>query len=426
MKTYAVDASTFAVAADWLVATNKEELARAIVDRVLDAPKESLATDAQFAEAHGASRASATAWGYVNTAVLRDAGLAKKLFGGRADNPLAELIFGGVLSTLQQTPYVTVALEVGERQVRLSASAPYDRGWAGESREYYFGPQGKGVAPSPLLADDAVLCVRAYRNVSAMWLNAGDLLDEQASEELAQADSHLATLFSGKDFGEDILGAFLPEGQVVVVRQEFADGQPAPAIKLPAFALVAELRDPATMQPELRRTFQNLIGFFNVVGAMNGQPQLELGMEQTDAAQFVTASHLSDPDAKDPLRLKINYNFSPSIAFAGSRFVIASTKALAHRLATASASNPPPGDAARVVNTVAVLQFNALREILTDNREQLVAQNMLNEGHTKEEAEQEVGVLLELVDWFDQLTLSLDTTQGELRASLDLGIKATK
>ena len=34
-----------------------------------------------------------------------------------------------------------------------------------------------------------------------------------------------------------------------------------------------------------------------------------------------------------------------------------------------------------------MLQFDALREVLADNRGQLVAQNMLKEGHTKEEAE---------------------------------------
>jgi hypothetical protein len=251
------------------------------------------------------------------------------------------------------------------------------------------------------------------------------LLSEQANEELAKADSGLSTLFSGKDFGEDILGAFRPEVQIVVARQAFAEGQPAPAIKLPAFGWVAELKDPAMMQPELRRTFQNLIGFFNVVGAMNGQPQLELDVEKTGEAEFVTATHLADPNAKDPGALKINYNFSPSIAFAGNRFVLASTKALAHSLATASATKERPGDKAHIVNTDAVLHLDVLRHILADNRAQLVAQNMLAEGHTKDEAETAIDVLLKLVGWFDQLVLSLDTTPSELHATVNVSIKAS-
>ena len=104
---------------------------------------------------------------------------------------------------------------------------------------------------------------------------------------------------------------------------------------------------------------------------------------------------------------------------------MASTNALAHALATASATERPAGDADRVVNSDAVVRFDPLREILTDNRGQLVAQNMLKEGHTKEEAERDIGVLLELVGWFDHLGLSVDTTPSELRVSLDLVMKPT-
>jgi hypothetical protein len=425
IKAYAIEKSNFTVVQDWLVVTNNDELGKQIVDRLLDGPKESLAADVHFTKAHGAVSASTTVWVYVNAAAIRDAGLAKALFGGKAENPLIEFLGGGILSTLRQTPYITAGLELSDRQLRLFATAPHDHTWAGESREYYFGPEGKGVAPSRFSVDNTVVSLSGYRDVSAMWLRAGDLFNEQMNEELAKAESGLSTLFSGKDFGEDILGAFRPQGQIVVVRQLFAEGQPAPAIKLPAFALVAELKDPARMQPELRRTFQSLIGFLNVVGAMNGQPQLDLDMEKSDAMQLVTASYLADPNAKDPAGLKIYYNFSPSIAFAGKRFVVASTKGLAKALATANAADRPSPDAAQIVNTDAVLHFDGLREILADNRGQLVAQNILSQGHTKEEAEKAIGALLELVSWFDHLAFSLATTPSELRLSLDVGIKAT-
>jgi hypothetical protein len=83
IKAYAVDQAKFAVVADWLVMTNKDELGKQIIDRVLDQPTESLAGDAQFAKAHEPVNASTTAWGYVNTAALRDTGVAKKLLIAR-------------------------------------------------------------------------------------------------------------------------------------------------------------------------------------------------------------------------------------------------------------------------------------------------------------------------------------------------------
>jgi hypothetical protein len=327
IKTYKAGKATIATIAGWIVATNKEELGKKVVDNILDSPAESLATNEQFTKANPTEDASTTLWGYINTATVRDAGLAKKVFGGQAENPLAELIFGGILSTLQKTPFVTFGLTVSDQDIKLKATAPYDRAWAGEAREYFFGPDSKGTAPPLLAVDGAIACVSGYRNVSAMWRRAGDLFNEQTSEELTKADSSLTTLFAGKDFGEDILGAFQPEGQIVVMRQEFGKDQPTPAIKLPAFGVVAEMRDPTKMQPELRRIFQSLVGFLNVVGAMNGQPQLELDMEKGDGTQFVTAGYLPDSKSKDQQGLKINYNFSPSIGFVGGRFVLASTKA---------------------------------------------------------------------------------------------------
>ena len=95
---------------------------------------------------------------------------------------------------------------------------------------------------------------------------------------------------------------------------------------------------------------------------------------------------------KTSVGLKINYNFSPSIAFAGNRFVVASTKAVGaypgdgqrHR-------HGLPDDAARVVNTDVVLHFDALREILTDNRSNLSRRTCSTKGTRRTEAEQDIG-----------------------------------
>jgi hypothetical protein len=425
IKVYTVEKTRFAAVEDWLVIANNDKLGKQVIDHVRDKAERSLASDPQFAKAHRSVSASTIAWGYVNAAALRDAGVGKELLGGKAQNPLAELFFGGLLNALHHTPYVTLALEPGDRQVRLSISAPYDRAWAKDSREHYFGPEGKGAAPPQIYVDETIVSVSSYRDVAGMWRGAGDLFNEQMNEELAKADSGLTTLFGGKDFGEDILGAFRPETQLVVARQQFAKGQPIPDIQLPAFAIVAEMKDPDKMRPELRRTFQSLIGFANIVGAMNGQPQLDLDMEKSGDTQFVTSSYIPDPKAKDTKVVKINYNFSPSIAFAGKRFVVASTNALAHSLVAASATERPVADTDRVVNADVELRFDPLRDILQDNRGQLVAQNMLKEGHSKGEAERDVGILLELIGWFDHLGLAVDTTQSELRVALDLVMKRT-
>lgn len=426
LKAYSIADAKFAVLGRWLVFTNKNDLAKWIADSHLDKPAQTLSNSEQFTKARSTAPSNAVAWGWVNTTVIREAGVAKKLYEGRAENFVAELLFGGILSTLQKTPFLSAALTAENQQLTLTVSAPHDPSWAGELREYFFGPNGSGLAPPTLAVKDTIASVRAYRDISGMWRRAGDLFDEKHNEELAKADSTLSTFFGGKDFGEDILGSFAPEMHVIVARQQFAQGSPQPAIKLPCFSFVFDLKDAEKMQPELRRTFQSLIGFLNIIGAMNGQPQLELDMEKTDKFQLITSSYLADAKQKDPTGLKIHYNFSPSVAFAGKRIVIASTKELARELATAQPTESSGQTAGKSgnTNTDVSVKFDLIRSALADNRGQLVAQNMLQEGHSKEEAEKEIETALELVGWLNTAGIRLGTTDKEMQLSVSVSVNA--
>jgi len=413
---YQVGQAKLAAFGPWLLVTNNGDLGQKVLDNFLDQPEKSLETQEPFQQARHQTSRDGTAWGYVNVAHLRSSGAARQVFSGKTDNPLAELLVGGLLDNLRETPFVTAALKLGPREARLELTSPHQSEWVSEARHYYFGADSKGAAPPLLNVRDRMLAVSAYRNVSLMWLQAGELFEDKVVDQLAQADSNLATLFSGKDFGEEILGAVGPEVQIVVARQQFEEDAPRPAIKLPAFALTFRLKDPATMQPELRRTFQSLIGFLNVVGAMNAQPQLDLGFEKTDQAQLVTATYLPE---KDPPAggLKIHYNFSPSVAFVGDRFVVSSSQALARELAALLVADQPP---ALSSNAAARADVAPLSQILHDNLGQLVAQNMLQEGHTKEEAEREIGDLLTLLDSVRDAALVVDAESDRLRVSLEL------
>lgn len=413
ISVYEVDKAKLAVFDRWLLITNKDELGEYVVDQHLDGKASTLAESSDFQNAKRPERAMA--WSYLNLNVLREAGLAKELYRERSDNLVAELIFGGVMDVLRETPHLTIALQLSAQAAELDVSVPSQPAWVSEAREHYFGADGKGAAPPLLELDDTILSMSLHRDLGQMWLRSGDLFDDNTNDELAQADSNLSNLFAGRDFGEDILGAMRPEFQFVVVRQSFADSEPIPQVKLPAFALAWRLKDPDRMRPELRRIFQSAIGFLNVVGAMNGQPQLDQDIEKKDDQQLVTAQYLTDGDAdpKDPL--PINFNFSPSVGFAGDRFILSSTKALAQQVMdfddTTSDSNGQSNSAIRVM-------VGPSRDALIDNRESLIAQNMLEDGNSREEAEAEITSLFDIMTLVEDL--SLDLSQPYERLSLKL------
>jgi hypothetical protein len=253
-----------------------------------------------------------------------------------------------------------------------------------------------------------------------MWLRAGDLFDEKINDGFAQADANLTTFFAGKDFGEDILGSLTPQVGFVASRQDFTDILPQPAIKLPSFALVMELREPEEMTRELRRTFQSMIGFFNVLGAMEGRPQLEMEMDKLDdGSELITTVYIPEEDDRESTSADIIFNFSPSVGFSGKRFVVASTGQLARELTAAAV----PERAATDSNTDVSLQGDILQQILNDNREQLIAQNMLGEGHSREEAEAAIGLLLEAVGYLKDASLQLVPTAESLRLGFSVRLE---
>ncbi|MDA1049682.1 MAG: hypothetical protein O3C40_04270 [Planctomycetota bacterium] len=413
---YQIDQAKIATWGRWLAVTNKPESGKAVLDALLDTPENTLATNAQFQDARSKAAGAATAWGYVNVEAIRKGGIAKDVFSGKTDNPVAELLVGGVLDTLQHTPYVTASLTLDQQHTRLEFASPHQQDWTTEAREYFFGPDGNGRAPAPIQVSNQLLALSTYRDLSTMWLRAGDLFKDNIVDQFAQAESVLSTLFSGKDFGEEILGEVHPEFQFVVARQTCEDGTPQPAIKLPAFAAVFRLKDPETVGPEFRRTYQSLIGFLNITGSMNGQPQLDLDIEKEDTFQLVSATYLVEKDAS-PGGLKINYNFSPAIAFAGEHFVVSSSTALARELARSVGKGSKPSTD---LNSTIKLNVSGVSDILADNRPQLVAQNMLSEGHSKEEAERTIGDLLELLAAAESVSIDLGASDGTVRASLEI------
>ena len=452
LTVYKLDKGGAAVVGEWLVVVNKGEPGRFVLDRLLETQdgkaqdgerkSETLADNPRLQDAFiRTSSASHTdqgaeVWAFADLQVIREAEDVNRKLQGPAENPLAEMLLGGIQSALQKTPWVaaqlTTSVENQERLaglavetssvsagsgIQLSFTAPFSDDWIPEERLHFFGTEPEGHAPILPSAAGQILSIAAWRDVSEMWLRSGDLFDENTNDQLANAESTLTTLFAGRDFAEEILGSFQPQIGLIVARQDFGDTTPQPAVKLPAFALVLQMREPQKMTRELRRTFQSMIGFFNVIGAMEGRPQLEMGMRALSTGEIVTSEYIAEEDDEDSKTAPLIFNFSPSVAFAGSRFVVSSTAQLAEQLAQASTGD---GDPQAQPNTAVSLSADLLQQVLTDNRDQLISQNMLEEGRSRAEAETHIDLLLRLVGYFQSVGLQLKRQNDQLKLELEV------
>jgi hypothetical protein len=434
IRGYEVNKLIVAQMDDWLLVANKPEIAKATVDQMLDKNKKSLDASPfyqrakEFAERFDSNPKGSIATVYLDMDNIRKAkaGWTKKIFSNKPREFVAELLFGGLLATLDQSPMTIGRLALNESGANMEFLSPSQPEWFAETREFYVGPNSKGVAERAWKIHQGLASLSTYRNLSELWLRAGDLFDQKVNDQLAQADNTLTTLFSGRDFGTDILGALEPQLQIVSASQSFPNAL-KPSIRLPSFALIGKLKEPESMQRDLKRIFQSFVGFLNVAGAMEGQPQLDLESEIVGDAKIYWAEYVVDKDRKYENGLPVQFNFSPSVAFLGDRVVVSSTSALARQLISEMAnpsSNHEPSLMSPQLNTSMELDLAMIRDVLLDNRDQLITQNMLEKGHSKKEAQGEVDVLLGLMQLLGSASAQLSFDERvRLNIQVDLAGK---
>ncbi|HCP13023.1 MAG TPA: hypothetical protein DIT89_11880, partial [Planctomycetaceae bacterium] len=410
-----------AVVGEWLLVVNKAEAGKRLLDRLLDlkaADEQSLSAVPAWQQARASRPLQAAASFWIGMQAVRSAVKNQKVFTGQADNPAVELLFGGLQNVLNSTDWLQAQLQIAETSLQLSVAAPFQTDWIPENRQWFFGPAASGTVPAVPQVTELLGSVGMYRNVSEMWQRAGDLFNADINDRMAEAESNLGTVFGGRDFGDEVLGAFGPEMQLLAARQRFSAEQPIPAIQLPAFALVLTMKDAATMRPELRRAFQSAIGFFNITGIQEGRSQLEMDMQKTADQELVIARYLPPrrPTAGEAPPVPLIYNFSPTVAFQGDVFVLSSTEQLATEILQV------PRQPAASANMRMELQAAVASQLIADNQQAMITQNMLTKGQTREEAETEVGVLQQLISLVQGLTLQLrpDTAANRLQLELDL------
>jgi len=126
---------------------------------------------------------------------------------------------------------------------------------------------------------------------------------------------------------------------------------------------------------------------------------------------------------KKPAERDVYYNFSPALVLSGDRLMLCSTKQIADELADLAAK---PTSAKAPQNTLLEIAAQPIGKLLQENREQLIAQNMLEKGHSRPEAEKEVDVFVALVNAVKNAKVSLTPTDKTIALDIELETSTTK
>jgi hypothetical protein len=396
---------------DLLLVSNKAAHLKAAVDRLLDGvPAASLASEPQFSQARATRDPQDAAWAYLRLDALRSYPAFTQVLHAKSNNVLAELLVGGVAETLKQAPYATASLRATADELRLHAALPRPADAAVGERGWFFAPAGAAELPPPA---GTISTIVLARDVAGMWLARDELFDDQTNTGFAQADTQFGLFFSGRDFATEVLAELEPRLRFYIMRQEFSS-PPRPAVKLPSFALVLEMKQPEEFSKHLLVGYQKIVGLVNVLTGQQGLPALLMEIEPYGGTTITKSTFLPE-GVQDAEAAPLYYNFSPACARVGKYFVYASTADGLRRVIDALGQGPTATPPAELwAQTLVQTSGPEAARALADNREFFISQNMLRQGHDRAAAEREVDMLLELVKLLRELRLKLAAGRAHL------------
>lgn len=372
--------------------------------------------------AYKASRAAApegaAATLFVNLERVREApGVRESLARGR--EPMGALLFGRVLESLRSSSWLSAALLVGGNGVAIEAALDAPSPSGSGVAAFAAPPSGAAAAPN-LAVPRAIAAWTLWRDLAGFYAKKDDLFPERTSG-LIFFENMMGIFFSGMHLADEVFAELGPEIRAVVAAQEYDPEVGEPEIRLPAFAFIFRMKDPAKFAPIAEEAWQKAIGLINFTRGQQALPGMILGKRSHAGREFTVAA-FRPPSEKGPL--DVRFNFSPSIAVAGDSLVFSSTAGLAKDVIAALEGGPTvPSPSAPGTDSLLEIRGRPLRDLLEANRANLVRQNMVEKGHSEAEAEREIGLLLELAGRVRSLRLSSAVPEGRTKARVELEIE---
>jgi len=427
---YTIDAGT-------LIASNSVKNLERLIDRVKDQPAQAgrtagsrtepaltLADRPEWKSRPDRKDPDTVAWAFADLARLRKMDPKRFAPSNKPDTGLI-FLFGSWIEAFQKAPAVTAGLKWSDTELSATVDLPVPKAGRAQAYKGYMPETGKGAIP-PIKPPGTIASLSLWRDWSTIWESRTELFTPEAVQGFAQLDTLAGQFFGGREFGADVLGEFDPHWRLVIAQQDYAALKPAPDVKYPAFAIVGELSSAdSDFGERFRVGFQAIIGISNAENADKKGPALELGSEEVEGVKLATARYMIRRNAASTNETpNQRYNFTPATAQVGKYLILSSSVGLARSLIKELKSKGGPGAGGTESHETLLIEADGpeLARLLEQNRSRLAAQLMLNRGETKEKAQEDVGLGLDLVRYLGQGRLVIRDEPGgsQLHVKLQL------
>jgi hypothetical protein len=332
---------------------------------------------------------------------------------------LAALVFAGVMESLRNSNWLSLGLNVEGKT--LAVQVLTDGKIMGPANPAVFAlPQKAGDGAWPNLSvPRRIAAFSLYRDLRGFYA-AKDTLFPERSSGLIFFENMMGIFFTGRDLTTEVQAETEPEVRIVVAEQQYDPSAGAPAVKIPAFAVVLRLRHPEQFDEVVEEAWQKAIGLVNFTRGQKALPGLIIDRPIYKDTKY-TVAYFAPPDANDKAKLDTRFNIRPALAMPGKYLVLSSTDGLARDLIDAL-NREAWQTVTPVAQTHSVLELNGgqAASALRANRETLVRGDMVKKGKSQQESEAGIDLLITLVKFVDQVKLSLGTDQGLTQAQLTM------
>jgi hypothetical protein len=334
-------------------------------------------------------------------------------------NPAASLLIPGVTEALRESKWVAMGLSAEGQKFALEATMDGKTSGADGPAAYAWSDKPDGGALPNISVPRQIAGMTFFRDLHAFYA-AKDELFPQRTAGLVFFENMMGIFFTGRDLTDEVLVETEPEVRFVVAEQEYDPKSGVPQLQIPSFAAIFRLDNPAYFDEVMEEAWQKALGLINFTSGQQAQPGLILDRPTYKDVTF-SVSRYSTADMDENAKAHSRYNFKPSLAMFDDWVIISSTEALARDLIDAlKDETAKQAKALADVHSMVEVNGRQLASILKANRENLVRQNMIQEGHTKEEAEAGIGILLTVADYFKGAKIELGRQDGRMRAKLEV------
>ncbi len=400
--------------------SNKPAALKAMLDMRAGSGGGSIADSATYKAAKKSLGSEAAASVFVNLKAIKShPPIAAVLNQG--PNPAASLLIPGVTEALRESNWVAMGLSIEGTKLALDATLDGKAGGPDSPAGFAFSSDPEGGALPNISVPRQIAGMTVFRDLQAFY-GAKDTLFPQRTAGLIFFENMMGIFFTGRDLTDEVLAETQPEVRFVVAEQEYDPKTGTPALQIPCFAAIFRLDDPEHFSEVLEEAWQKGLGLINFTSGQQAQPGLILYRPTHNDVTF-TVSRYSETDIDKSAEVHSRYNFKPSLAMFDEWAVISSTEALAKDLIDAlKDETAKQAKALAGVHSLVEVNGRQLASILKANRANLVRQNMVEEGNSKEEAEAGIGVALMIADYFRGAKIEVGSQDGRMRARLEVEV----